>query len=357
MENYKNIRIKDIAKMADVSVGTVDRVLHQRGKVSDEARKRVEKILEQTGYKPNLLARTLGSNKKLRLVALIPDPRQDEYWKLSQLGVEQAAHEWSHYGVEIVPQYFDLYHNEAFAQVASQVLKSKPDGLLIAPIFFRESSELFQGLKKANIPFVLFNTNISETSPMCFIGQDLYQSGRVAGELLDLGENNGRKKIAALHLYEEVENSVHLKAKETGLRDYFSEKPNNKYEIISLSLSGSDQYSSDSQLLDLLKSNDLHGMMITTSKGAHIAASMLEKLNNHHIRIVGYDLLELNIVYLKKGLIDFLINQNPKRQAQLGISYLANQLLFKKEPPKEELFPLEIITRQNLESYMKSIIH
>jgi hypothetical protein len=57
--NTKNIRIKDIAQLAGVSVGTVDRVLHSRGRVSDDALKKVLAVLDQIDYKPNLIARTL----------------------------------------------------------------------------------------------------------------------------------------------------------------------------------------------------------------------------------------------------------------------------------------------------------
>jgi LacI family transcriptional regulator len=69
-----NIRIKDIAKLAGVSVGTVDRVLHNRGRVSDDALKKVTAVMNQIDYKPNLIARTLGSNKNYRIVAIDPDP-------------------------------------------------------------------------------------------------------------------------------------------------------------------------------------------------------------------------------------------------------------------------------------------
>ena len=40
----KTYRIKDIAEMSGVSTGTVDRILHNRGKVSEEAQKKVEKV-------------------------------------------------------------------------------------------------------------------------------------------------------------------------------------------------------------------------------------------------------------------------------------------------------------------------
>src|SRR6188768_1722038 len=113
MLSRKNITIKDIARMAGVSAGTVDRVLHKRGRVSDDALAKVNKVLEEIDYKPNLIARTLGSNKTYRIAALIPDPAQDPYWAQSRAGIRQAEAEWSHYNVAIELYVFDLYNKNS----------------------------------------------------------------------------------------------------------------------------------------------------------------------------------------------------------------------------------------------------
>ena len=68
----ERIRIKDIAKMADVSVGTVDRVIHGRSGVSEASRKRVEEILKQLDYQPNMYASALASNKKYTFSEMLP---------------------------------------------------------------------------------------------------------------------------------------------------------------------------------------------------------------------------------------------------------------------------------------------
>ena len=107
----------------------------------------------------------------------------------------------------------------------------------------------------------------------------------------------------------------------------------------------------------LIDDKNVKGFFITTSRAVSTISSILDQSARKDIRLIGYDLLEDNLNYLKKGVIRFLINQNPKRQSFLGISHLANHLLFKKVPPKMELFPLEIITQQNIESYIASAIH
>ena len=81
IKSFSNIRIVDIAKMAGVSVGTVDRVIHNRGRVSEENRKKVQAILEMVHYQPNLMARSLAASKKqYHLLAITPSFVQGEYW-------------------------------------------------------------------------------------------------------------------------------------------------------------------------------------------------------------------------------------------------------------------------------------
>jgi LacI family transcriptional regulator len=355
MLNRKNITIKDIARLAGVSAGTVDRVLHNRGRVSTEALGRVNKILEEIDYKPNVIARTLGSNRTYRIAALIPNPDQDPYWAQSRAGIRQAEAEWAHYNVQVEPFVFDLYNKSSLKTVAEAVHDAKPDGILIAPIFYNEVLPFFELYKNSNIPFVFFNTNISEVNPLSFIGQNLYQSGRVGAELIHLAQQEGGK-LAVLHINEDIQNSVHLLDKERGFREYFGERKS-PFTIETLNLGSLEEDAFEKQMSNLLNSADLKGIFVSTSKGSFITASYLKKFNKPHVTLVGYDMLEENLQHLKDGTINFLINQNPKRQAFLGINYMADHLVFKKQTPTQDLLPLEVITRENLQSYVNSGIH
>lgn len=353
--NKKKIRIKDIAQLAGVSVGTVDRVLHKRGKVSEEALQKVQETLHAIEYKPNLIARTLGSKKIYRIAALIPEPSLDEYWNLSYLGIGQAEEEWSQYDFHVEPFFFNLYDSNSFRSVAEAAYASEPDGILVAPVFYQEALPFFDLFKANGIPYVLFNTNIPEVEPLSFIGQNLFESGKVGAELLYLQQNT-TGTFALLHINEKSLNSVHLLEKERGFKEYFREN-NLQADIQVLDLGNGEGASVEKRIEELLLNPDLKGILVTTSKAIPLVSSLLEKHGKRDIRLVGYDLLEENIHYLKTGVVNFLINQNPKRQAFLGITYLANYLLLKKEPPRTDLFPLEIITRQNLKSYLESEIH
>lgn len=351
----RNIRIKDIARMAGVSKGTVDRVLHKRGRVSEEAFGKVMEVLKDIDYKPNLIARTLSSSKNYRIIALLPDPEKDAYWAQSREGILQAAVEWAHYNVHLELFFFDQYNKESFKNRAYEARMTKPDGIITAPIFYDEALVLFEELRKHSIPYVLFNTNIPEVKPLSFIGQDSFLSGKVGAELMYLGQHEGGK-LAVLHLDEDLRNSVHLIQKEKGFREYFRDRNSCRFDIREISLQP-DHPSLEERLTEIVEDRQLKGIFVSTSKGTAVVASFLERTGKQNIRLIGYDILDENLKYLRAGTIDFLINQNPKRQAFLGVSHLANHLVFKKQAPELDLFPLEVITQQNLDSYLKSGIH
>jgi len=351
----KNIRIKDIARLAGVSAGTVDRVLHNRGRVSEEALKKITEVMEQIDYKPNLIARTLGSNKKYSIAVLIPDPSQDPYWDQANAGIVQAQLEWNQYGVTIDLFLFDLLDKNSLQKTAEKVLEANPDGIVAAPIFYNESLPVFQLFKHREIPYILFNTNIQEVSPMSFIGQNLYQSGRVGAELMNIGQQEPGM-FAVLHIDEDIHNSIHLSEKEKGFRDFFTERNKTGFKILDFNLNPKED-SFKNQLKELIADPLLKGIFVSTSKGTAVAAALLKSYGKRDIRLIGYDLLEDNLEYLRSGIIDFLINQNPKRQVNLGISHLINHLMFKRNAPVQDLFPLEVITVENLDSYLGSGIH
>ena len=90
----KKARIKDIAIRAGVSIGTVDRVLHERGEVAERTRERILKIIKDLEYSPNYIARALKTKRKFHLVSLLPEPGDDNaFWIKHSLGFQKAMNE------------------------------------------------------------------------------------------------------------------------------------------------------------------------------------------------------------------------------------------------------------------------
>jgi LacI family transcriptional regulator len=151
----KKARIKDIANLASVSIGTVDRVLHERGEVADKTRKKVLKIAKELKYSPNLMAQALKSKKRFQLVSLLPEPTEDNtFWSKHPQGLTRAMNELDQFPVSLTQVTFDMLNEDDFQQKADEVLDLRPDGVILAPIFKAESIVFCDRLVKEKIPFV-----------------------------------------------------------------------------------------------------------------------------------------------------------------------------------------------------------
>ncbi|WP_022823830.1 LacI family DNA-binding transcriptional regulator [Hymenobacter norwichensis] len=358
----KNVRIKDIAAKANVSVGTVDRVLHNRGRVAEDVRQKVLLMMKELEYEPNMIARTLGANRTYRLAAIQPNHTLDPYWQAPWDGIHKAARELQQYGITLTVYSYDMTRVDSFLEQAELATQSEPHGILIAPLFYRESLPFFKQWQQQQIPYVLFNSYITDIEAVSYVGQDSYQSGFLAGKLLQFGQAQAGT-FAIAHIAEDIANSVHITQKERGFRDYFAQLaapqngPNKTpapslYTILSIDLPHSREPSFAQKLTHLLEQEkELLGIFVSTSKAYEIAPYLTQHPST--IRLVGYDLLEENIHFLNEGTIAFLINQNPKEQGYYGLYALADQLVFKKEVAALKYLPLDVIAKENLQYYVE----
>lgn len=344
----KKYTIKDIAKLAGVSKGTVDRVLHKRGKVSPAAFEKVNEVLKVIDYEPNVIARNLKNNKIYRISILLPDPKIDPYWFACIRGIEDAIKEFKAYNLSIKIFYFNPEKKKSFLKESETVFELAPDAVLLAPLFHKETIEIIKKYDSLNIIVNTFNNQVDSVLVKSFVGQDLFKSGRVAAKLLDSIADTGQ--IAIIHIDESYKNAVYIQEKERGFRDYFEEKENSEYIITTLKLKNPNIEINFNTFLE--ENTNLSGIFVTTSK-AYQVAKKISETKAKKISVVGYDLIDENVTYLQEGTIDFIIHQNQKRQAYLGVTSLVEYFLFQKEIPEKILLPIDIANSENALYYME----
>ncbi|MCZ8230503.1 LacI family DNA-binding transcriptional regulator [Flavobacterium sp.] len=342
----KKLTIKDIAKLAGVSKGTVDRVLHKRGKVSTAAFEKVNEVLKVIDYEPNHIARNLKNNKMYRISILLPDPNIDPYWQACIWGIEEAIKEFKAYNLNIEIFYFNPEKKKSFLKTAETILEVNPDTVLLAPLFQKETVEVIQKYDANNIVVNTFNSQVESSLVKSFVGQDLFRSGRVAAKLLDTVVAKG--EIAIIHIDENFKNASHMQEKERGFRKYFEEKKISRGTITTLKLKNPNVELNFKTFLS--ENPNLSGIFVTTSKAYQIA-KMISETKGKKINVVGYDLIDENVAFLEQGIIDYVIHQNPKRQAYLGVTSLVEYFLFQKEFSERILLPIDIVNAENADYY------
>ncbi len=346
----KKYTIKDIAELAGVSKGTVDRVIHNRGKVSKKALDKVTKLLEEIDYQPNPIARNLKNNKVYKICVVLPNPDEDSFWKPCVDGVNQAKEDFKSFLVDIKLFFFSPNDTTSYKEINSQVLKSSPDAVLLSPLFYKESINVVNNYKEGGVIVSMFNNQIDIKQVVSFVGQDLYQSGRVAARLMYMIVPK-KSNIIICHIDETFNNAIHMQKKERGFRDYFEELDALQYTIHTINVNKENLKKSIHKILKVQK--DVTGIFVTTSK-AHNVVEVLQENNYKDIKVIGYDLLEENTHFLKNNIISFLIHQSPRAQTFLGLTFLIEHFLFNKEIPNKKLLPIDIINSENLSSYIEN---
>ena len=85
--------IREIAESLGLSIGTVDRALHNRPGINEQTRRRILQHAKALGYRPNLAARFLVSQKQLRIGVNLPREIAS-FFDLVREGIQEAVH-WS----------------------------------------------------------------------------------------------------------------------------------------------------------------------------------------------------------------------------------------------------------------------
>jgi LacI family transcriptional regulator len=345
----KKLRIKDIAQIAGVSSGTVDRVIHNRGQVTEENRQNILRIIEEQRYQPNLLARTLANKKKYLLVSLCPEyATLNDYWKAPDSGIDRAAKEISDYNIIVKRFFFDQFSVNSYKDKLAEIIAVKPDGVLLSPVFTDETVYFVKQLDENQVPYVFIDSTIDHLNNISYLGQNSYQSGFLAARLL----SNITPVTSSIIIVRSggAKPSNQSTRREEGIRDYF-EKNAKLFHLQHFELIAHD-HKNLIQFKNELKETQARGIIVINSKAFEVATALMQTGSNE-VKVIGYDLLPENIRLLKEGHISFLLAQRPEEQGYKGIMTLFNHLVMKLKMDKENYLPIDILTRENIDYYLK----
>lgn len=347
----ERIRIKDIARLADVSVGTVDRVLHGRTGVSEASRKRVEEILKQLDYQPNMYASALASNKKYQFACLLPQHKDGDYWTDVELGIKQAVETFSDFHIALSVVYYDQYEYASFINAGEEILKAEPDGVLLAPTIPEMTARFTDKLQEQETPYIFIDSNIDSLNPLAFFGQNSDQSGYFAARMTMMLGECPKEIVIFRQINEGRVGSNQQENREKGFRKYMQEHfPDCQIMELDLYAKRPDE---DEVLMDrFFQEHPQITCGITFNSKVYIIGEYLIRHDRKDFKLIGYDLLRRNVSCLKEGAVDFLIAQQPTAQGYRGIECLCNHLILRKEAKQYNYMPITLLAAENVDFYL-----
>jgi LacI family transcriptional regulator len=341
--------VKEIARRANVSTATVDRVLHNRTGVSEKTKKRINEIIKELDYQPNLLASRLASKKIISIAIVIPSVSEEtNFWEAPLRGVKRADTEIKKYGVNTQVFFFDLNSKDSFSEKLAEVLRGDFQGVLISPSYIEETKKFAAQCAERKIPFVFLDSDIPDLHSLSYIGPHLYKSGYVGAKLLTYRLEHD-KKILIINISKEIDNFNYQKIEE-GFRSYFSDR-GRPIEIVRIDIRETDYQSVARHLTYVFHLNKDIGAAFVTNSRVHTVASFLKNSHRTHVSLIGFDFVTENVAYLENDVIDFLICHRPEEQGYRGIMTLYQTLVANAPVSKLSYMPIDIVTKENYEFY------
>ncbi|MDQ0430452.1 LacI family transcriptional regulator [Planomicrobium stackebrandtii] len=204
------VTIYDVAREANVSMATVSRVVNANQNVKPATRKKVLKVIEELGYRPNAVARGLASKKTTTVGVIIPDISNSMYAELAR-GIEDIA---TMYRYNIILSNSDQNQNKEL-QLLETMLGKQVDGIVFMSDVI--STELLYEMERSPTPIVLAGS-IDESAAIASVNIDYYGA---AYEAVKKFIENGHKKIAFVSgpLTSMINKEYKLKAYKEALAD------------------------------------------------------------------------------------------------------------------------------------------
>ena len=354
MAKKENIRIKDIALRAGVSVGTVDRVLHNRPNVSKKSLDKVNKALEEMDYQPNMYASALAYNKTYTFYCLLPKHESEAYWEEIEEGCLAACEHRRDFGISVEFSYYNRFDLKTFEKATADCLKQQPDGIIVVPASLELTRKFTDRLHEQQTPFILLDSYMPDLRPLSFYGQDSFQSGYFAARMLMLIAWKEKEIMLMKQMRDGNVASKQQENRETGFRHYMRDHyPDIKITEVNLPLDEAPE-NYDKILDDFFREHPQVHHCITFNSKAHLVGEYLLHANRRDIQIMGYDMVPKNEVCVREGSISFLIAQHAYRQGYSCIDSLFEAIVLKKKVNPVNYMPIELLTKENVDFYRRT---
>jgi len=346
------VTIIDVARLAGVSKGTVDRVLHNRGEVSAKSAEKVREAIAALDFHPNVHASFLSSRKPRVIACLTPFYKKGEFWEKVHDGLVEGGLAAAEDNVCLKFFFYNQYDLENFNLAAEELLKSRPDGVILPTLFKDATFEFVGRLSAAGIPYVFVDTKVEDDSGyLAFIGMPRRDSGALCAALLT-EQVKEVKDILIVRIKRDSEGRSDPTARRReGFLNYIKEHfP--EAEIFNVFIDPSDDASIRSEMTRFFSEHAQTRFVVMFNSRLHLLRQILADFPLEERRVIGFDDLPENLAMLKSGLASIIIAQHIEVQCKKAVEILSNYILTQKLPSLPDNYThIDILTKYNIENY------
>jgi LacI family transcriptional regulator len=342
------VGIKDIAKALGVSIGTVDRALHDKPGINALTRARVLSMAEAMGYRPNLAARHLKSPRTFRIAVHLP--REIAlFWDSLRDGILEAAAPYEpsiHVEFGVYPRL-----GEGDVPLFKAALDRNVNGLIIAPGDPTALRPWIRRAAKQNVPVVCVVTDAPGTERLTSVSADPFTVGAVAGEMMSRFLPAGGPVAFFTGWLGTQDHADKLRGFEANLRP----GPGG-LALAAVVEAHDEERAGHRRALNVLKANPkLKGIYVSTVNSLPVLEAVREMGRQHDLTVVTTDLFPSLLSWIRDGSVAATVYQRPLSQGRLALQALREFLVNGRHPsPRIKVVP-HLVMRSNLDLILERL--
>lgn len=328
--------IKEIAKLAKTSRGTVDRVINNRGKVNPETRDRILQVIKENEYVPNEAGKFLSLKDKRLLVGVVLGSRTNYFFTNVLKGMKDTIkNKYKYVSIELLAKDVDIFNKE---EIINSLDELKKENIKILIISTSNNDEIIKKIDEMDIPVIVHSINIECKNKIGYVGCDYFNSGEVMANMLNVIADKNIKVAIVVGASNHQGQTLRVEG--------FKKELNPNFKIVSY-VEGFDNddkvYKSIKKLLDTKEVN----AFCFVGGGAGGGVKAIEEKKVKPI-VLTVDENPPVLEALKNGSIIASVTQHPFTQGRKCIDLVYNYLLNKKIKDVNYLLNNSIILKSSI---------
>ena len=339
------ITIKQIAETCNISRGTVDRVLNNRGKVKAETEELIRETAAKLGYKPNLAGKALAVTKKNYVIGIILISEGNKFYDDVLKGIRQAEQEIADYGIRILLKTMKGYEAKKQLELLNEI-KDQINFLIINPINDDAVIEMINTFSEENIKVITINTDVENSKRLSHVGCNYIKSGETACGMMGLLTGGEAHIGIATGSVKVLGHNQRITGFNKVCKDQYP-----KFSMVDIIETNDDDVCAFIETQKMLQRHPQINAIYIVAAGAYgVCKAVIEAGLEKEMTIISSDQTPEIIKLVRDGMIKATICQQPWTQGYKAVN-LAFQYLVSHIVPEKELHIVknEIKILQNLE--------
>lgn len=336
--------IKEIAALAGVSRGTVDRVLNNRGSVNPDTAEKIREIARALDYKPNIAGLVLAAQKKKLKLGVVLFSAENPFFIDVEEGVMEKAEELAGYNCTVIVRHI-TYGVDQQLQAIHELMEEEVSGIALAPYNDERIRQCIQTLYDQGIPVVTFNTDIENSRRIAYVGSHYAKSGETAAGLMHLMTHDKVRVAIVTGSPDILCHTERVSGFVNSLKRYKSDM-----EIVDIIENHDDEFESYEKTTRLLTEHPEINALFFAAGGVNGGCRSLSVLGREgQVRVIAFDKVPTTKALVKKGVIAATICQQPRLQGSKPLALLFAYLTTGELPEKEYNYvSVDIRIRENI---------